>query len=200
MLYLAAEDFRHPVVQLLPAAGSGWTPLASAPGGAALDFIRGDLFDPAAMRPLPPELPGADNDLADRLDHFVQRAIGDPDAPMFVFGERWGPEPSTPDKVFGFRPGNGVHDVHMSQGNSGRFRSDDGVWQDGGLLLHFPGASRWVAIFLAFQSQAWHTDDRTGHTPSRPRPPGPPVAKNRCGFWPRWSTLTDRRPSARPSP
>lgn len=58
LLYLAAEDFRHPVVQLLPAAGSGWTPLASAPGGAALDFIRGNLFDPAAMRPLPPELRG----------------------------------------------------------------------------------------------------------------------------------------------
>jgi hypothetical protein len=65
--------------------------------------------------------------------------------------------------VFGFDPGNGVHDVHMNQGNSPRFRVDDGVWQDGGLLLHLPGESRWVAIFLAFQSQAWHTDDTTGH-------------------------------------
>ncbi|MEV4360911.1 DUF2278 family protein [Nonomuraea sp. NPDC049625] len=58
------------------------------------------------------------------------------------------------------------------QGNSGRFRSDDRVWQDGGLLLHFPGASRWAAIFLAFQSPAWHTDDRTGDAietaPARP--------------------------------
>ncbi|MEV4019505.1 DUF2278 family protein [Nonomuraea angiospora] len=104
----------------------------------------------------------------------MQRAIGDPEARVFVFGERWGPEPSAPDKVFGFRPGNGVHDVHMNQGNSGRFRSDDGVWQDGGLLLHFPGASRWVAVFLAFQSQAWHTDDRTGHAiePAPARPAG----------------------------
>ncbi|MGW4961592.1 DUF2278 family protein [Nonomuraea sp. NPDC004186] len=84
------------------------------------------------------------------------------------------------------------------QGNSGRFRSDDRVWQDGGLLLHFPGASRCIAVFLACQSQAWHTDDRTGHA-SRPRPPGPPAAANRRGLWPRWSTLTDRRPSARPS-
>ncbi|WP_431912472.1 DUF2278 family protein [Nonomuraea jabiensis] len=97
------------------AAGSGWTP-------------------PASTRP---RCGGR------QLDHFVQRAIGDPDAQVFVFGERWGPEPGVPDKVFGFRPGNGVHDVHMNQGNSGRFRSDDGVWQDGGLLLHFPGASRW---------------------------------------------------------
>ena len=73
-----------------------------------------------------------------------------------------GPEPAA-DKIFGFRPGNGVHDIHMNQGNSGRLSSDDGVWQDGGLLIHLPGESRWVGIFLAFQSQAWHTDDSTGH-------------------------------------
>ena len=52
----------------------------------------------------------------------------------------------------------------MNQGNSQQFRRDDGVWQDGGLLLHFPAQEQWAAIFLAFQSQAWHTDDRTGHS------------------------------------
>src|SRR5262249_15255490 len=59
---------------------------------------------------------------------------------------------------------NGVHDIHMNQGNNGRFRADDGVWQDGGLLIHLPTRSRWIGIFLAFQSQSWHTDDSTGHT------------------------------------
>jgi uncharacterized protein YukJ len=75
------------------------------------------------------------------------------------------PEPASapgPDKTFGFLPGNGVHDIRMNQGNSQRFRQDDGVWQDGGLLLHYPAQGQWVAIFLAFQSQAWHTDDQTG--------------------------------------
>jgi hypothetical protein len=51
----------------------------------------------------------------------------------------------------------------MNQGNSQRFRQDDGVWQDGGLLLHYPAQDQWVGVFLAFQSQAWHTDDQTGH-------------------------------------
>ena len=40
-------------------------------------------------------------------------------------------------------------------------------------LMNFPSTDQWVAIFLAFQSQAWHTDDTTGHT-SVPGPgPGP---------------------------
>ncbi|MFJ8034698.1 DUF2278 family protein [Streptomyces sp. NPDC096032] len=163
LLYLADDDFHHPITDLLPQAGSGWTALPSKPGTASLDFIRGNLFDPAKTRLLPPDLPGPDNDLADLLDHYVQRAINDPTICLYAFGQRWGPEPHTPDKTFGFHPGNGVHDIHMNQGNSDGFRRDDGVWQDGGLLLHVPAESRWIAVFLAFQSQTWHTDDATGH-------------------------------------
>ena len=163
LLYFIDEDFRHPVTDRLEGLTGGWNPLPSGPGGPNLDFVRGNLFDPARMRPLPPDVSGPDNDLADLLDHHVRRAVDDSDSRLYVFGERWGPEPTVPDKVFGFLPGNGVHDIHMNQGNSVRFAQDDGVWQDGGLLLHFPGRSQWVAVFLAFQSQAWATDDVTGH-------------------------------------
>src|SRR5262245_22788054 len=56
----------------------------------------------------------------------------------------------------------------MNQGNVGRFVEDDGVWQDGALILHFPATDQWVGVFLAFQSQAWHTDDHTGHRLEEP--------------------------------
>jgi uncharacterized protein YukJ len=164
LLYVADENFRHPVTQSLPGLGDGVTPLASQPGGMALDFIRANLFDRQKMQLEPASMPGPDNDLADKLDHFVRRAAADPAARLYAFGQRWGPEAGIPDKVFGFLPGNGVHDIHMNQGNSQRFRQDDGVWQDGGLLLHYPAQDQWVGVFLAFQSQAWHTDDQTGHT------------------------------------
>src|SRR4051812_29290722 len=161
LLYLVDENFQHPLTSAL-AAGDGWRLLPPGPGGANLDFIRANLFDHTKMRSLPPDVSGPDNDLADVLDHYVERAMADPTAELYAFGERFGPE-SIPDKVFAFTPGNGVHDIHMNQGNSPRFARDDGVWQDGGLLLHFPAAARWVAVFLAFQSQSWHTDDTTGH-------------------------------------
>ena len=127
------------------------------------------------FRAVPHTAPGPDNDLADKLAHFVERAAADPVARIYAFGERWGPEPGVPDKIFGFLPGNGVHDIHMNQGNSAEFRSDDGVWQDGGLILHFPGVDQWVAIFLAFQSQAWHTDEQTGHALTTAPGTGPEV-------------------------
>ncbi|MFE9997717.1 DUF2278 family protein [Streptomyces avermitilis] len=163
LLYLVDEDFRHPITARLEGLVSGWNKLPSGPGGPNLDFVRGNLFDPSKMRTLPPEVEGPDNDLADILDHYVRRAVEDQAARMYVFGERWGPEAELRDKVFDFLPGNGVHDIHMNQGNSRRFEGDDGVWQDGGLLIHFPAQSRWVGVFLAFQSQKWHTDDATGH-------------------------------------
>ncbi|MEV0170183.1 DUF2278 family protein [Streptomyces sp. NPDC050803] len=180
LLYFVADDFRHPVAARLAGLPSGWNALPSGSDGPNLDFVRGNLFDPARMRKLPPDLAGPDNDLADLLDHYVRRAVDDPEARLYVFGERWGPEQALRDKVFGFLPGNGVHDIHMNQGNSRRFRGDDGVRQDGAILLHFPAQERWVGIFLAFQSQSWHTDDTTGHAldavdGTRPEPGTRPV-------------------------
>jgi uncharacterized protein YukJ len=175
LLFLVNDNFQHPITAHLPDMSQGFTPLASAPGGQALDYIRANLFNRLEMRLLPSNLPGPNNDLSDQLEHFINRAIQEPDALVYAFGQRWGPEPQTKDKVFNFLPGNGIHDIHMNQGNVPPFLGDDGVWQDGGLLIQFPATQQWVAIFLAFQSQAWHTDDHTGHTlPEGPTPgPGP---------------------------
>jgi uncharacterized protein YukJ len=171
--YLIDPHFSHPFLAQFEALTPGWHTLKPQPGGPALDFIRTNLFDPRKMVPLPLNLPGADNDLNDKIDPHVQRAMSDESATVYAFGERWGPENGLKDKIFGFAPGNGVHDIHMNQGNAGAFVKDDGVYQDGALLLHFPGQSQWVGIFLKFQSQTWHTDDTTGHQ-TRPDVSGPP--------------------------
>ncbi|WP_405883482.1 DUF2278 family protein [Streptomyces sp. NBC_01384] len=50
LLYLVADDFRHPVTAHLEGLGSGWNKLPPGPGGPNLDFVRGNLFDPADLR------------------------------------------------------------------------------------------------------------------------------------------------------
>ena len=155
LLSMTIDGFTHPQLTRLEQLEDGFTTVAPAGDGVALDFIRGNLFDRGTMRPVPAEEPGPDNDLADMLEHFSRRAASDPAARVYACGEGT----RRPTRSSGSSPG-----------NSGRFAEDDGVWQDGVLLLQFPDTGQCVAIFLAFQSQAWHTDDITGH--SLPGEPG----------------------------
>ena len=173
--YLIDDRFNHPLTALLAEVPLGFTKIANKPGTTALDYIRGNLFDRAKMRILPFNVPGLDNDLNEKIDSVMQRAVADEEATVYAFGERWGPEKNKKDKYFGFLPGNGIHDIHMNQSNVGNFVGDDGVWQDGAVLVHFPSQNQWVAIFLKFQSQGWHTDDKTGHKIGAPEPETPPV-------------------------
>ena len=96
------------------------------------------------------------------VQKYVAKAIAMESSAIFAFGERWGPEKER-DNYFGFTPGNGIHDIHMNQGSSDAFMKYDGIWQDGGLIIHLPDENKWIAIFLAFQSQCFHTDDAQGH-------------------------------------
>jgi uncharacterized protein YukJ len=159
--YILIEDFQHPTLGDLQGLADGFQLLPARPGGLSLDFIRGNLFDPDDMRVLPGDVAGADNDLNELIDGHVQRAMADEQARVYAFGAKWGPETAR-DQYFGFTPGSGIHDIHMNQGNSGRFQKDNGVWQDGGLLFHDPTRRRFTGLFLAFQSQSFHTDDATG--------------------------------------
>ena len=179
LLFLVDDRFRHPLTTGLPDLPQGFQELQPEPDSLALDFIRGNLFDRLRLRTLPHSLPGPDNDLSDRVEHYVARATREHDSEVYAFGERWGPEEEKPDKIFGFEPGNGVHDIHMNQGNDPQFAHDDGVRQDGALVFRFPTTDQWVAIFLAFQSQAWHTDDVTGHAITEPGPVPDPTEPDR---------------------
>jgi uncharacterized protein YukJ len=176
--FLVADRFAHPILDRLSDLERGFHHLERTPQGGGLDYIRGNLFDWRQMRPLPMDAPGDDNDLNDKINHYVQRALADESAVFYAFGERWGPE-NQKDKIFGFKPNQGIHDIHMNQGNpvDGSFADDNGVWQDGGVMIHFPEQRQWVGVFLKFQSQAIHTDDRTGEPLTTPVPiePGEPV-------------------------
>jgi uncharacterized protein YukJ len=121
LLYFVDDNFKHPITEGLDKLGFGFHQLPNKPGDLALDYIRGNLFEVTKMKPLPFNVPGPDNDLNEIIDLFIQRAINSKDAVLYAFGETWGPQ-TKEDKIFHFHPGNGIHDIHMNQGSSGKFK------------------------------------------------------------------------------
>jgi uncharacterized protein YukJ len=136
----------------------GFNKLPSTPDGLAMDYVRGGIVSPKKMEEVPPDEPGADNDLKDRMEDAVVKAMDKDGAVVYAFGAKWGPEKTKPDQYFKFIPGNGIHDIHMNQGNSGTYMKDNGVYHDGCIIFSYPNG-KWLAFFFAFQSQTFDTDE-----------------------------------------
>src|SRR4030095_557137 len=66
LLYLVVENFQHPLTVGLSQLSQGFAEVPRRPGGVALDFIRGNLFQRTQMRALPYSVPGPDNDLNEK--------------------------------------------------------------------------------------------------------------------------------------
>ncbi|MEB3318303.1 MAG: DUF2278 family protein [Cyanobacteriota bacterium] len=153
--YLVVQDLNHPLVERVRVLPEGWNPMTGAPAdAAAIDYIRSNLFRPKDLKPLVHTKPGPNNDLFELVEDLLQRAIEDEEAMVYAFGERWGPEDGKKDQYFQFKPGNGVHLIHMNQGGSG---DQGGRYRDGALFVDFPSSGITHALFLKFQNQVWHT-------------------------------------------
>ncbi|GLA30100.1 hypothetical protein AnigIFM63604_007527 [Aspergillus niger] len=157
LVYWVNEDMSgHPLVRGLSKLKTSFERLDNKElerGGLRLDYIRGNLFNVNTGRVLEHDITGPNNDIIDVLVPKVQQAINER-AVVYIFGER-------------FNTNNGIHNVHMNQGNIRTYSGDDGVFQDGALLFHFPEADKWSGIFLAFASQAVHTSENGGHAISQ---------------------------------
>ncbi|WP_267378839.1 YukJ family protein [Bacillus sp. GM_Baccil_2] len=160
VLYYVSEDFNSEQITIIPTLEEGFTQVTNDNQDIALDYVRGNLFDPTKMIPLPATENGPDNDLNEKVNRYINEAK-EKNATVYAYGEKFKNEKNK-DKYFGFSPGRGIHDIHMNQGNSSNWKGDDGIWQDGGILIQFEEEKRWVGMFLAFQSQSWCTD-KQGH-------------------------------------
>ena len=148
----------HPILEGLATLPSGLTDLSTKPRSAsnALDYSRAPLFDLTTGLALPPTAPGNDDDLQD----VVSRQLNDLKASggdLYAFGSHFhdpAPKPGI-DTEFGTK--DGMHDIHMNQGNpAGDFADDNGVFNDGGLILRFP--DHVTGLFFRFKTQFLPTD------------------------------------------
>jgi len=157
----------HPITAGLSQVADGFTrlPAGARSPATALDYFRAPLFDWPTGVAVPSTGPGASDDLQDVLTTYL-RQLHDQNGELFTFGAKF-PEPGQPPNPRPIdnelRTIQGVHDIHMNQGNPnpGAFAKDNGVFQDGGLILAFP--SRHVGLFLRFQTEWLPTDNMTGH-------------------------------------
>jgi len=159
VLFLSTTSLPQPLTEALKALPAGYRKLPSRPGGVALDYVRSGVVKTKSLQPVPPDQPGADNDLKDLLEAAVLKAMKEEGSLIYALGAKWGPEKDRPDQYFKFTPGSGIHDIHMNQGNAGKYKKDNGIYQDGALFIEYP-QDRWRAFFFAFQSQSFNTDDK----------------------------------------
>ncbi len=173
LLFQSLATLPATLTTALKALPVGFQKVASKPGGIAQDFVRGGVVKVDKFAVVPGDIPGADNDLKDKLEKAVVDAMKFSGSVVYALGAKWGPEEKK-DKYFKFLPGNGIHDIHMNQGNDKSHGGDDGIFRDGCLFFEDP-SGKFRAFFMVFQSQTFQTDDQTGHALKGVVPPGPAV-------------------------
>ena len=151
----------HPILGGLPLLATGLTDLHHKPRSAtnALDYSRAPLFDWPTGTALPPTGPGADDDLQDVVSRQLQnlKVTG---GELFAFGSHFHDPAPKPGIDAEFGTTDGMHDIHMNQGNAPHEHDEDnGVFNDGGLILHFP--DHFVGLFLRFKSPVVADGSRT---------------------------------------
>jgi uncharacterized protein YukJ len=156
VLYTVDHAFVPPDPASLLALAAGMHPLNIAPGGLALDYIRSTaggqpMVEKSSMTLLPETFPAGarHNDLNNEIVDLLNRAIADANGTIYAFGSA-------------FADGgvvDGIHDIHMNQGNPvNNHGGDNGIWQDGAVFMNLPAQNTWIAIFIAFQTEVWSTD------------------------------------------
>ena len=145
-------------IAALAAGAPGFTEIATGANGHGLDYLRDGLFDINDMEQVPDT--GGTTAIANVLETQVDKARADSGAVAVVFGMyfRDGGDASR-DSTFGFSPEQGLHDIHMMQGNAGSFARDNTTHGDGGLFLRY-GDGTVAALFVRFATQGTETDDQ----------------------------------------
>lgn len=156
VLYVVYDPFTPPNPGALEELPLAITPLDPVPGTLALDFVRETvegsmMVNRADMSLLPDPTQNPQDQLKNAVISLLNQAVADPEGAIYTFGSSF----SDSNGV------SGVHNIHMNQGNPpGEFESDNGIWQDGAVFVSLPASNTWKAIFIAFQTESWQTDNQ----------------------------------------
>jgi uncharacterized protein YukJ len=150
LLYYIDDDYKNEITSKLnDTFHNGYSivePICES-NGISLDYVKGNLFDHTKMV-TECYLQDGEDSLNGIIDKYIKNAIED-GADIYAFGMEFSDEGED----------SGVHDIHMNQGNEAKWADEDHCYQDGGILMFYPSENRCVAMFFAFKSQSFHTDE-----------------------------------------
>jgi hypothetical protein len=136
MLYAIIPDIDLATIDKVVQLGDGLHKLKSKKTSGALDYLRLDALTPSSWKK------GKADSILDKIEERAKKAKR-----VLVFGDR-------------FKTGDGMHDVHMNQGDpdDSQWFKANGIWQDGATLF-LSKTGILSAILTRFPNQSMNTDN-----------------------------------------
>ncbi|WHQ37168.1 DUF2278 family protein [Spiroplasma sp. SV19] len=149
VLYFVSKNFQNDIVdRCFTLDDTVHTNLTRGKNGYCLDYLKGKLFDYNYINILPYVEKEQPSELETLFNQIVTPTLNNSKYRIGVWGMSYGD------------PIDGVHDVHMNQGNDERFASENGTWQDGAFATYNTETkSVENIVFIMFQTQCTTTDD-----------------------------------------
>ncbi len=171
---IASEDPNTADVRVLYAIKSNITPpqvdkLLSLPNGmfnlpgeeiVGIDYVSDGLVTRNEMKPLPlfNRSEPIEQQGQPEIKQLVAQVMAEKDAVLYAFGHRY-EQRSPQNAAWGFHPDDGIHNIHMNQGNArGNHDDENGRGEDGALFVYFPSRQTWYGVYVAFQTQSFDND------------------------------------------
>ncbi|PSR81373.1 hypothetical protein BD289DRAFT_484481 [Coniella lustricola] len=146
--FVSNFDASHPSTTELAALSQGFATQKGS-SSLALDFLREGFIDvnSGILLSHDPKDPTEKGDILSYLDPIMNQAVQEK-ATMYLWGSHYSDKGGA----------QGIHDIHMNQGNAGSFEDENGTYQDGGIVIQFANGT-WEGVFFAFATQTLKTDD-----------------------------------------
>jgi uncharacterized protein YukJ len=159
VLYAIKQNITPPQMDALLSLPNGIFDLPDR-GIVGIDYVHDGLVTRDEMQPLPlfdPSEP-IESQGEEKVKQLVDRVVADPNAVLYAFGHRYD-QLDSQNAAWGFQPDDGIHNIHMNQGNyRGNHDDENGRGEDGALFLYFPDTKTWQAVYVAFQTQSFDND------------------------------------------
>jgi uncharacterized protein YukJ len=154
VLFAVKENIQPPRVAELLSLTDGIVDVTDG-SDLGLDYVADSLVTRDEMSLLPIFDPRAGEIEPNEIMNLVNQAVHKQQVRIYAFGHRYTDNPPT-DPAWHFSPDDGVHNIHMNQGNApGNHDDENGRHEDGALLIHFEDTDTWTGVYVAFQTQSF---------------------------------------------